>query len=151
MLVPLVLACGCVTSASRAYRANEEPKIREEVLLEHLALRDTNRVVFLAFFDSVNKQIDPSDKFLQRVHALGIPARKASQAARDDQTRVVDRTTGELGVIYYAGVHRWLSNSSVEVTQGVTCASLGGGFSEFIMKKKDGKWTRTKTKRVVTI
>jgi len=64
---------------------------------------------------------------------------------------VIDRATGKPGVIYYAGVVKWYSNSQVEVVSGNRRASLGGGFSVFIMKKEDRRLIRTKTKRIVTI
>jgi hypothetical protein len=37
------------------------------------------------------------------------------------------------------------------VFTGSTCSSLGGGFSVSIMKEEDGRWIRTRTKRMVTI
>jgi hypothetical protein len=151
MLLPVVLICGCTTTSTREYRAREEERIREVVLLERLALRDTNRVVFVSFEDSARNFIDPSDAVIARIRAAGIPARKASEAGRDGQTYVVDKASGEVGVIYYAGALRWLSDSKVEVIEGSTCASLCGGFTEFIMTKKDGKWIRTRTKRMVAI
>lgn len=140
-----------MTTATRQYRADEEQKIREAVLLEYLTLRDTNRVVFVAFQNPDGSRLDPSDAAISRMHAAGIPARKVSESTTDEHTIVIDKATGKPGVIYYAGVVRWLSNSKVEVITGSTCASLGGGFTVFIMKKKDGRWMRTKTKRMVTI
>jgi hypothetical protein len=95
--------------------------------------------------------MDPSDAVIARFRAAGIPARKASESTRDDHTNVIDKASRKQGIIYYAGVLRWFSNSKVEVVEGVTCASLGGGFDEFIMRKKGGKWIVTKTKRMVTI
>jgi hypothetical protein len=150
-LIVALIVCGCTTTATRQYRADEEQKIREAVLLEHLALRDTNRVVFVAFQNPNGSRLDPSDAAISRIRAAGIPARNASESTTDEHTIVVDRASGKPGVIYYAGVVRWFSNSKVEVVTGSTCASLGGGFSTFIMKKEDGRWIRTKTKRMVTI
>ena len=43
------------------------------------------------------------------------------------------------------------NDSKVDVIEGVTSASLGGGFDEFIMKKRDGKWSATKTISMKTI
>ena len=149
--VVALVACGCTTASTRQYRADEAQKIRESVLLEHLALRDTNRVVFVSFQDSDGSRIDPSDAVISRIRAVGIPARKASESTTDEHTVVVDRASGKPGVIYYAGVVGWLSSTKVEVIAGSTCASLGGGFTVFVMKKEDGRWTRTKTKRMVTI
>jgi hypothetical protein len=125
--------------------------IREAVLLDHLTLRDTNRLVFISFQHSDGSRIDPSDTAISRIRAAGIPARKASESTTGEHTIVIDKASGKPGVIYYAGVVRWLSNSKVEVITGSTCASLGGGFTVFIMKKEDGRWMRTKTKRMVTI
>jgi hypothetical protein len=150
-LFAALVACGCTTTSSRQYRADEEQKVREAVLLEHLALRDTNRVVFVSFQDSDGSRVDPSDAVISRFRAAGIPARKASESTTDDHTSVIDKASGKPGVIYYAGVVRWLNNSKVEVIAGSACASLGGGFTEFIMKKGDGGWIRTKIKRMVTI
>jgi hypothetical protein len=140
-----------MTSSTRQYRADEEQIIREAVLLDHLALRDTNRLVFISFQNSDGSRIDPSDTAISRIRSAGIPARKASESTTGEHTSVIDKASGNQGVIYYAGVVRWLSNSKVEVITGSTCASLGGGFTVFIMKKEDGKWMRTKTKRMVTI
>ena len=134
-----ILACGCTTTSKRQHRAQEEERIREAVLLESLALRDTNRVVFVSFRDPARNLIDPSDAEIARIRATGIPARKASEASRDEHTVVIDKASGQPGVIYYAGVLKWFSSSKVEVIEGSTCASLGGGFTEFIMEKREAR------------
>ena len=148
-LLAVVLVSGCATTSRPQCRVLEEEKIREMVLMESLALRDTNRLVFVSFQDSAGNAFDPLDVVMARIHEAGIPARKASEATKDSHTRVIDKGSGEPGVIYYAGVLKWVSNSKVEVVEGCTCASLGGGLTEYTMKKKDGKWMRTKTKRMV--
>lgn len=150
-LLAVLVFCGCTTVSTQQYRADEEQKIREAVLLEQSALRDTNLALYVAFQDSHGSRIDPSDAAISRIRAAGIPARKASESTRDQHTVVIDKASGKPGVIYYAGVLRWLNDSKVEVIAGSTCASLGGEFTEFVMEKRGGKWTRTKTKRMVTI
>jgi len=150
-LLLAVVACGCTTTATREYRASEEQRIREAVLSEYLGSRDTNRIVFVAFQNSDGSRADPSDVVISRLRTAGIPAQRASDSATDEHTVVIDRATGKPGIIYYAGVVKWYSNSKVEVVGGCRCASLGGGFSVFIMKKEDGRWKRTKTKSMVTI
>jgi len=150
-LLAVLVLCGCTTVSTRQYRADEEQKIREVVLLEDLALRDTNREVFVAFQDSDASRIDPSEAVISRIRAAGIPARKASESTRDQHTIVIDKASGNPGVIYYAGVLRWVNDAKVEVIAGSTCASLSGGFTELVMEKREGKWIRTKTKRMVTI
>jgi hypothetical protein len=150
-LLAVLVLCGCTTVSTRQYRANEEQKLREVVLLEHLASRDTNRMVYVAFRHSDGSRIDPSEAFISRICAAGVPVRKASESTRDEHTMVIDKASGKPSVIYYAGVLRWLNNSKVEVIAGGTRASLGGGFTEFVMEKREGKWIRTKTKRMVTI
>lgn len=150
-LLTVVVVCGCATSSKQRYHVEEEQRIREAVLLEHLTSRATNRVVFVSFLESTGKFIDPSDDFIVRIRSTGIPARKASESATDNQTRVIDKTRGDLGVIYYAGVRRWYGNSKVEVITGSICASLGGGCWEFFMERQNGKWVRTKTKKMMTM
>ena len=86
-----------------------------------------------------------------RASVAGTLARKASESTTDEHTIVIDKASGKPGVIYYAGVVRWFSNSKIEAVTGSTCASLGGGFTVFIMKKESGTWIRTKTMRIVTI
>src|ERR1041385_4251530 len=103
-LLTAVFLSGCATRATQQYRAGEEEKIREAVLLDYLALRDTNRVVFVSFSNSAGNHADPSDAVIARIRAAGIPARKASEATRNNHTIVIDKTSGEPGVIYYAGV-----------------------------------------------
>jgi hypothetical protein len=151
MLFAALVPCGCTTTLTQQYRADEEQKIREAVLMNHLVLRDTNRIVFVSFQDSNGGRFDPSDAVISRIRAAGIPARKASESTTDDRTVVIDKASGKPGVIYYAGVTKWMSSSKAEVIEGSTCASLGGGFTVFMMKKEGGRWIRTKTKRVVTI
>jgi hypothetical protein len=150
-LIFALVASGCATTATRQYRADEEQKILEAVLLEHLACRDTNRIVFVAFQNADGRRLDPSDAVISRIRATGIPARKQSESTTNEHTIVIDKASSKPGVIYYAGVVRWLSNSKVEVITGSTCASLGGGFRVFVMQKEDGRWMRTKTRRIVTI
>ena len=149
--LPMVLFLGCTTVATRQYRADEEQKILQNVLLAEMEVRDTNRVVFVAIRQADGSHIDPPDAVISTIRAAGIPARKASQSTRDEHTAVIDRGGGQPGIIYYAGVLRWLSNSKVNVVSGSDVAFLGGGFTEFTMEKRQGNWIRTKTKRRVLI
>ncbi len=148
-VLSMLLVCGCTTTATRDYRAAEEPKILEAALLQQLTSRDTNRVVFVSFSDS-QRRFDPPDSFIERLSAAGVPARKASQSTTDDHTLVVDRTTREPGAIYSAALVRWVNNLKVEVSRGVHIASLAGGATTSVMEKKDGEWRETKIKRMLT-
>jgi hypothetical protein len=149
LLLALAVAGGCTTAATRQYRAAEEGKVSEAALLYELTLRDTNRLVFVSLFDSQNRVFDPPDNFVERLQAAGIPARKASQSSRDVHTRVVDKFTGEPGIIYSAGVLRWINNTKVVVRRGCDVANLAGGATDCVMEMKDGKWQETKTERSV--
>jgi hypothetical protein len=42
-------------------------------------------------------------------------------------------------------------SGTFEVVTGCRSASLAGGSSWFIMKKREGRWIRTQTKRMITI
>jgi hypothetical protein len=147
----LLVLCGCTTVSTRQYRADEEQTILEAVLLDNLASWDKNRVVFVATQTPDGTCIDLPDAVISRIRAAGVPARNASESTTDEHTAVIDKASGNPGIIYYAGVLKWSGKSKVEVVAGTTCASLGGGFTKFIMKKRDGKWIRTKIKIMVTI
>jgi len=88
---------------------------------------------------------------MARIKAAGISAQKLSESAFDEQQNRIDKATGKLGILYYSGVLKWFNNSKVKVVHGVDCGSLCGGFTEFTMEKRNGKWTRTKTNRNITI
>lgn len=150
LFLAALLLCGCTTVSTRQYRAAQEQKILEAVLLQQLAHPDTNRLVFIAVQDPAGNCIDPPDALISSLRAVGIPARNLSESTRDELTTVIDKATGKPGAIYYAGVLRWRSNSKVEVIMGTISASFGGGFTEFVMEKREGRWVRTKTKRMVT-
>ena len=73
------------------------------------------------------------------------------EAGYDEHRNRIDKASGKPAKLYYSGVVRWLNNSKITVIHGVDCGSLCGGFAEFTMEKKNGKWTRTKTNRMITI
>lgn len=143
-LLSVLLLCGCVTTATRNYRAAEEPRVLEAAMLEQLRWYDTNRMVFVSFSDSQRREYDPPDSYLERLNMTGIPARKASQSTRDENASIVDRITREPGAVYSAGVIRWLSNSKVEVRRGHHIASLAGSGTVCVMEKKGGEWEETR-------
>lgn len=149
-LFAAILTCGCMTTSTRQYRAAEELKVREAVLLEYLAFRATNRVVFVSFLNPDRHHVDASDEAISRLRAAGIPARKASESTWDDQSNVIDQATRGPGIVYYAGVLKWLGNSKIEVITGTMCGSLCGGFTEFVMKRENGKWRFAKEKMRMT-
>lgn len=123
--------------------------VRQAALLDTLSYWDTNRVVFVAFRVSRGHLVDPSDKVIARIRAKGIPARKASEASRDEHETVIDKTNGQPGVIYYAGVQKWISDSKVEVIESADYSSLGGWLNEIIMQKRSGKWVPTEMIKMV--
>jgi len=149
ILISLLFVGGCATRHTLEFRSSEEINIRETALLHELAFRDTNRVVFVSFSDSQGHPFDPLSDFLQRLHAAGIPAREGSQSSMDSRGGVADKVTGESGVVYSAGIIRWISDSRVEVRRACHAGNLAGGATHFIMKKKGDKWQETKTTRQV--
>jgi hypothetical protein len=142
--VPLLLflICGCsTTSTTLQYRAAEEEKIAEMLLLDSLASENRSEPILVTFRGPNWSFIDPSNAAMARIRGAGFDVRKASEAGSDQSQRR----------IHYAGVVRWLNNSKVEAVRGIDCGSLCGGFIEFLIEKKGGKWTQTKTKRSITI
>lgn len=144
-LLVVLLMSGCATHLSRQDRIAEEQRICETVLLRDLEQRDTNRVMFVAILRTDGSRIDPTDELMARLREAGIVVHKASESTMDERHIIVEKVTGKLGIVYYAGVSRWRSNSKVQVISGHEVGFLGGVCIEFIMQKEDGFWVRKNT------
>jgi hypothetical protein len=145
----LLLTGSCVPRHTLESRALEEPKICEALLLEELALRDTNRIVFVAFTDFEGKEFDPPAAVVDRLRSAGIPARNASESVMNSIGGVADNRTGEAGVVYSAGLVRWISDYRVEARRACRAGNLAGGASYCIMRKSNGAWRDGKIVRSV--
>lgn len=129
----------------------EEDNIRETVLRYQLSpyvsVQQKNaRVFFLSLSEPVDrrdKEIDPSDEFVQRFDGLILQVKKVSQATVSSNG-VKDKETGSQGIIFRAGAIKWISNTEVEVQGGYYEYGRSGSGNTFHLKKDTGKWVVVK-------
>ena len=97
---------------------------------------------FKVFFVSINGK-DPTDAFTNRLQDLPRTVRKASLSGADKQRDVVDKATGQRGIIFYANKIRWLNKESVELDGGYVCGGLCGIHATFKLHRNKGRWSVT--------
>ncbi len=69
------------------------------------------------------------------------PVRKASDSKRGPGLEVIDRKTGEKGVILRVESIKWISAIEVEVQGGYSQSGLSASGNIYTVKKKNGKWS----------
>jgi len=140
-------------------RIAEEESIREAVIRKQMedwitqgddsevkAKDETEKSIakvlnFRVFFVSINNQ-DPSDtlvKGLQDIHRI-VKKVSASEISKTQRTPVVDRVTGQRGIIFAADKIRWLRDDAVRVEGGYYCDGLCAAGIVFEVGREGGKW-----------
>jgi hypothetical protein len=118
----------------------EEPNIQEAVFkyqLDHnAAYRPDVEVLYLSVGE---KSVDPPDEFMLRFAEHVPPVRKVSSCVIE-KNRVVDRQTGQRGLIFHVGRIKWTSDQKVEVEGGDYEHGLSSSGDSYTVVKKDGKW-----------
>jgi hypothetical protein len=173
----LIAALSCVLSligsgspfnqrASQDMRRAAEDDIREVVLRGQMedwaksgdksevdAKDQTEREVaaalnFKVFFVSINEK-DPTDEFLKRFQNIPRTVKKVSESEISKKMRmpVVDKKTGELGIIFSADAIRWLNDHHVKAEAGYHCNGLCGAGYTVDLQLEKGQW-RIKKERM---
>jgi hypothetical protein len=137
------------TNGLEAYRMQrtltpaDEDDIREAVFryqFKHNASgqQQNTKVYFL----SVGKNKDPSDAFMARFRNHKPPVKKRSDAT--GKFEVIDKKTGDRGLIFSAGTIKQLDNDKVIVDGGYYEAGLSSSGNAYTVERKDNKWVVTK-------
>ena len=95
-----------------------------------------------AYFLSVGKDKDPSDDFMARFKDHKPPVKKRSQAT--GQFEVIDKKTGERGLIFIASTINQLDDDKVLVDGGYYEAGLSASGNTYTVERKNHKWVVTK-------
>ena len=98
-------------------RTAQEDEIREVVFRHQFDHNDSyqQKRAKVYFLSVSGKGADPSDLLLKTFADYRPPVRKVSACTVDSRGRVVDKQTGELGVIFKIANIRWVSDAEVEV------------------------------------
>lgn len=120
-------------------RAAEELNIHEALLryqFKHNASsqRESARVYCLTVLGT-----DPDEALLQRFARHAVPVRKASSCEVSD--RVLDPTTGALGLALSVEQVAWVSSDEVTVKGGYYEASLSASHNVYRLRKQGNHWT----------
>jgi hypothetical protein len=85
---------------------------------------------------------DPSDDLVKRLQDIPRRIKKVSASEISKQWRmaVLDKGTGERGIIFRADAIRWVSEDAVEVEGGYHCDGLCGLGVIFTLRRQGGKW-----------
>ncbi|HSZ64556.1 MAG TPA: hypothetical protein VK828_22350 [Terriglobales bacterium] len=96
---------------------------------------------FRIFFVSLDGE-DPSDEFLAKFKDVPRIVKKVSDSeiGKVQRMPVVDKSSGERGIIFSADKVHWRSKDSAEVEGGYHCDGLCGAGLRFRVKRENGKW-----------
>ncbi|HEV2392285.1 MAG TPA: hypothetical protein VG146_07975 [Verrucomicrobiae bacterium] len=136
--------------ASVGIGANNAPQSQEEDIREavfrwqfdHNVSGQQNKAK--GYFLTVGeKSGDPSDKFIKRFAHNKPPVRKRSECSADPGRGVLDKKTGERGLIFFVTSIKWNSDTEVEVKGGYYEAGMSASGNTYALKKEKGKWKVT--------
>jgi hypothetical protein len=145
----LATAFALVCGAADMPRQIQTDDIREVVFRHQLDswdsyMQKTKRVYFL----SVGEQDeDPSDDFIKRFANHKPPVRKASASKKGPHLEVMDKNTGEAGLILRVSSIMRISDIEVEVQGGYDQSGRSASGNIYTVKKINGKWSVTQDKR----
>ena len=107
------------------------------------AFQENRKVYFL----EVNGE-DPSDPFMKRFAGHAPIVKKVSEAltSAGETTGVVDKVTGQHGLIFNQGAIQWIEDDVVEVSGGYFEAGLSASGNIYSFTKENDKWSVTKNK-----
>lgn len=153
-LIRLILLLACTSLGFAAdkdqdkQRAGQVDDIREAVFrwqFDHNASgqQKNAKVYFLGFH---GKQGDPTDEFMKRFAGHNPPVRKVSACESDAKKGVRDKTTGEMGLIFWISNVRWKSDTEVELGGGYDESGGSASTNVYVVKKVAGKWKVTSDK-----
>lgn len=94
---------------------------------------------FLTFSDGDENDY-PDASFLKRFADVTPPVRSGKDCDSSAEKGVVDKVTGQRGLIFHVGAIKWISETEVEVSGGYYEAGLSSSGNTYYLKKKDGKW-----------
>jgi len=86
------------------------------------------------------KGTDPDDAFMKRFAGNKPTVKRLSECDSSDDKGVVDKKTGERGLIFTTGAIKWVSDTEVEISGGYYEAGLSASGNTYFLKKVDGKW-----------
>ena len=141
ILLILLFGSACTPDHTADLDDVREATFRYQFRKNASGLQQRAGVFFLALHDSKNRQrVDPTAEFLHRFKDHHPRVGPVSAARISSTDGVVDKTTGERGLIFSVGEIRWLGADRVEVKGGYFEAGESSSGNTYRLRKKGGKW-----------
>ena len=141
----LLLVSASLGFAAEEAREAEVDDIHEAVFrwqfVHNASGLQTNAQVY--FLQIGEKRGDPTDEFIGRFAGHKPPVRKVSACSAGAGTGVVDKKTGEKGMIFRITQIKWKSATEVDVSGGYYEAGESASSNTYTVKKVKGKWKVT--------
>ncbi len=152
----LVVALTLTALAAEQPRESNADNVREvafkSLIYEAAASRDGYRVYFLSlgttWTNDTPFMIDPSDGFMKRFAGRTPPVKKVSQSKKGEGGEVLDKNTGQRGVIFTVTDIKWISDKEVEAECSVYKAGLNGYAHKYTLSSRNKQWKVTSKKLV---
>jgi hypothetical protein len=143
LLSILLVFSSSVCIASPPDKVEQELDIREATFRyqfgNNASGQKTNTKNYCLSIDAGDKKTDPDDAFLKRF--TGSPAvKKLSACDKSGMHGVVDKKTGERGLMFHTGAIKWVSDTEVEVSGGYYEGGLSSSGNTYYLKREAGKW-----------
>jgi len=120
-------------------RAAEELNIQEALLRYQFKHNASSQRAGAQVYCVTVRGADPDEALLQRFARHAVPVRKASSCKVSG--RVLDPTTGALGLALDVEQVEWLSSDEVTVNGGYYEASLSASRNAYRLRKQGNHWT----------
>jgi hypothetical protein len=144
----LLFMCSSLCLAADQARESQTDDIREAVFrwqFDHNASgQQANTYVY--FLAVGEKDGDPSDEFIKRFSGHKPSVRKVSACSADARKGVLDKKTGERGLIFRIRSIDWKSDTEVDAQGGYYEAGDSASGNTYTLKKEKGKWKVTNDK-----
>jgi hypothetical protein len=144
LTVGLALASVGLSAAAPRDKATEEWAVREAAFRyqfgkNNSALQQSAGAYYLSVPGEDRKDADPPAAFMNRFDRNVPPVRKVSDSVSTDRG-VVDRKTGEPGLIFRTGVIKWISETEAEISGGYSEHNRSASGNTYYLQKADGNW-----------
>lgn len=124
-------------------KSTPEDDIRETVFryqFQHnVSGQQQNAKVYFLSIGTLSGSRDPSDEFMKRFQGHKPPVKKVSQAIASVEG-VIDKDTGERGLIFRVTRIEWKSEVEVEVEGGYFESGLSASGNIYLVRQEGEKW-----------
>lgn len=143
-----MMICGLILSLIFAQtirpdaKADAEDEIREAVFRYQFDQDATQQKPITKIYFIAIENKDPDEPFLKRFAGSTPIVKKASQSgySKNGVDSVIDKTTGEAGVIFGVGKINWINENEVEVKASYHVANLFAGGCNYRVARQDTAW-----------